>query len=258
MPADRNHIEHGMLVRQWKWPLRVAFWWVMIGSCVWVYAIAAHWWWAWRAAPQAPLVYSRAVLEADLAALAPMRPRLFEPMEVAGSIAGTLRESVLDACVAAARALLNWPVRYREARSKQSGAAAAAAAAAGEPDAGARFVADQLAGGSETLGMLAMGTEIFAMRTAMCLASLPLLGLLGAVALVDGLVARARRKASAGRESASIYHRAKLGSSFVAILGYLACVGAPRIVEPDRPLLAMALLMTLTLRLQVAYYKKYL
>lgn len=260
MPADRNHIEHGMLVRQWKWPLRVVFWWVMIASCVWVYAIAAHWLWAWRAAPQEPLAHSRAVLEADLAALAPLRPRLFEPMRVASWIATTLQGSVIDVCVGAARALLNWPARYRDARIRQAGAAGGGAASptGDEFDAGAQFVADQLAAGSEALGMLATGTQIFAVRTALYLAGLPLITLLAGVALADGFVARARRKACAGRESASIYHRAKLAVSFVAILGYVACVGAPSIVRPSRLLLPVVLLVPLALRWQAAYYKKYL
>lgn len=258
MPADRNHIEHGILVRQWKWPLRVVFWWVMIGSCVWVYAIAAHWWWAWRAAPQATLAHSRAVLEADLAALAPLRPRLFEPIRVASWIASTLQESVLDVCVGVARALMNWPTRYRDARIRQPGAGGAASPTSGEFDAGAQFVADQLAAGSEALGMLATGTQIFAVRTALYLASLPLLALLAGVATADGFVARARRKACAGRESASLYHRAKLAVSFVAILGYVVCVGAPLMVEPSEFLLPIVLLVALAVRLKVAYYKKYL
>ena len=258
MPSDRNNIEHGMLVRPWKWPLRVVFWWLMIASCVWVYAIAAHWLWAWRAAPQAPLAHSRAVLEADLAAIAPLRPRFFEPMRVAGWIASTLQDGVLGVCVGAARALMNWPTRYRDARLRQAGAGGAASPTDGDFDAGAQFVADQLAAGSEALGMLATGTQIFAVRTALYLASLPLIALLAGVALADGFLARARRKACAGRESASLYHRAKLAVSFVAILGYLACVGAPSMLEPSRLLLPIVLVVTLAVRMQVAYYKKYL
>lgn len=230
----------------------------MIGSCVWVYAIAAHWWWAWRAAPQATLSHSRAVLEADLAALAPIRARIFEPMRVAGWLASTLQGGVLDVCVGAARALMNWPAHCRDARIRQAGAGSAASSTAGEFDAGAQFVADQLAAGSEALGMLSTGTQIFAVRTALYLASLPLLALLAGVALADGLVARARRKACAGRESASLYNRAKLAVSFVAILGYVACVGAPSMVQRSRLLLPLVLLVALAIRLQVAYYKKYL
>ena len=44
----------------------------------------------------------------------------------------------------------------------------------------------------------------------------------------------------------------------MAILGYVACVGAPSMTEPDPLLLPIALLITLALRPQVAYYKKYL
>ena len=75
---------------------------------------------------------------------------------------------------------------------------------------------------------------------------------------VDGFVQRAKRKACAGRESASIYHRAKLGFSFLAILGYLVCVGMPSLAQPARVLLPLAGILTLLLRLQCACYKKYL
>ncbi|MCW5632761.1 MAG: DUF4400 domain-containing protein [Rubrivivax sp.] len=245
-----------MLVRQWKWPLRLMFWWAMIATCVWVYAIAAHWLWAWRATPQRPLAHIRVVLESDLAALAPLRSRLLEPVRVASWIASTLQDGVLDVCVEAARTLMNWPTRYREGRSRQSEVAGVTSPAV-EFDAGAQLVADQLAAGSETLGVLATGTQIFAVRTALYLASLPLLALLAGVGITDGLVARACRKACAGRESASIYHRAKLTLSLVLILGYVACVGAPSMREPGRLLLPVVLLVALAARLQVAYYKKY-
>jgi len=54
-----------------------------------------------------------------------------------------------------------------------------------------------------------VGTQMFGIRLATLLMFTPFLGLVYLVALTDGLVQRAVRRASGGRESASLYHRAK-------------------------------------------------
>ena len=61
----------------------------------------------------------------------------------------------------------------------------------------------------EAIRVAMVGTQLFGVRLAMLVTALPLLSLLYAVALADGLVQRAIRRASGGRESASLYHRAK-------------------------------------------------
>ena len=69
-----------------------------------------------------------------------------------------------------------------------------------------------------------VGTQLLGMRFAMLMRFLPLLMLLYAVGTVDGLTERAIRRSCGGRESASLYHRAKylqlavLGLSGVALL----------------------------------------
>ncbi len=60
--SSNSNIEHGVIVRQWKWPLRLAFWWVMIGLCVWCGTLALHWYWARTKAPDAPAAYAQEVL----------------------------------------------------------------------------------------------------------------------------------------------------------------------------------------------------
>jgi len=95
-------------------------------------------------------------------------------------------------------------------------------------------------------------------RTATYLCALPLLGLGALLGATDGLVARAKRKACAGHESASIYHRAKLGVSFVAILGYVTYLALPEVSQPLMILIPLAGCLTILVRLQCAFYKKYL
>ena len=125
-------------------------------------------------------------------------------------------------------------------------------------DAGGDYVRERIAEAGDLWRMVVVGTHVFAVRTAMVAAALPLALLAMAVGAVDGLVARAKRKACAGRESASLYHRAKLGQSFVAIIGYLLCLGLPSLAWPVAVLLPLAIGLAVLLRLQCAYYKKYL
>ena len=103
-----------------------------------------------------------------------------------------------------------------------------------------------------------LGSYAFAVRSAAYLAMAPALLLACGLGLADGLVLRARRKANAGRESSSLYHRAKLGFTLVLITGYLAFLVWPDMPHPATPLVGTAIAGSLLLRLQAAYYKKYL
>lgn len=257
MGSSNSNIEPGMLVRQWTWPLRIVFWWVTIGISVWGFTMAAQWLWALRQAPNDPLGHEQRVLEREMAALVQLTPGIFEPRELAQWMGTSIHDTALMSSMGFARALMNWPVAYRE-RAAANASAGSGTTASFSPDPGAAFVLDEVATAGRTWAMLATGTYIFAVRTAMYLAALPLLMLAAGVGLVDGLVARAKRKASAGRESASIYHRAKLGLSFVAILGYVACLGLPSFDQPIRALVPLAITMAILLHLQAAFYKKYL
>ena len=253
MASESATIEHGMLVRQWKWPLRLAFWWITIGLFVWAFALCAHWAWAYRNAPNAPgeqLAYIQTVLQQETTALGQLAPGFFEPFAVASWISNTLHNGVVATSLALSRTLMDWPLRKREASEGKTSPTFR--------DPGGDFVRKQLAEAGETWGILVTSTQIFAIRTAMYLCALPLILLGLALGGVDGFVSRAKRKACAGRESASIYHRAKLGLSFIAILSYLVCVGMPSLAQPAQVLLPLAFALALLLRIQCAYYKKYL
>lgn len=254
MATEGPTLDHGMLVRQWSWPLRMVFWSMFIGVVLWGLTIGLHWVWALRAQPDSPHAYEQQVLDRELAVLQTLRPGLFEPAKVAIWIGTSIRDTALLSATGFARAAMNWPVEYRQRMAKARGGEVPPAST----DAGAELVMSQVAQGGGTREMLLTGTYIFATRTAMYICALPLLLLAAAVGLADGLVARAQRKASAGRESASIYHRAKLALTFVPIMGYLMFLGLPTMAEPSLVLAPLALVVGGLLRVQCAFYKKYL
>lgn len=257
MATDNASFERGVLVRHWTWPVRVFFWSVAIGGTLWFATVCAHWLWASRTASD-PLLAQQALLERELAVLGALTPRLFEPPAVARWIGTSLRDTAIFSAMGFARALMNWPVAYRERQAQAQARAGGEQATPTVTDAGAQHVREELASAGSAWALLVSGTYIFAVRTAMFLSALPMLALAASVAVADGLVARAKRKATAGRESSSLYHRAKLGLSFVPILGYMGFLLVPEMHEPARWLVPMALAMAWMLRMQATYYKKYL
>ncbi len=87
---------------------------------------------------------------------------------------------------------------------------------------------------------------------------LPLLLLLYAVGTVDGLTERAIRRSCGGRESASLYHRAKYLQMVVLGLGGVALLVWPGPVQWKlcaAPLILGAGALT---RVQWTYYKKHM
>ena len=254
MATENPSFERGILVRQWSWPLRMAFWWVFIGVAVWASTVGVHWYWAQREQPGAPHAHQQRLLERELAVLGDLKPGVFEPRELAVWIGTSIRDTALLSAMGFARTLMNWPVEYRQRAAKARGEHVGPISA----DAGSDLVLQEVSGAGGTWALLVTGTYIFAARTAMYACALPLLLLAGSLGVVDGVVARALRKATAGRESASLYHRAKMGLSFVPIMGYLACLGAPSLEQAAPILVPLALLVATLLRMQAAYYKKYL
>lgn len=76
---------------------------------------------------------------------------------------------------------------------------------------------------------------------------------------VDGLVQRSIRKACGGHESAALYHRAKLyGVRLLPPFAAVIFLCSPIAISPGWVFVPVALVSALLLRLQAAYYKKYL
>lgn len=103
-----------------------------------------------------------------------------------------------------------------------------------------------------------IGTQLLGVRLATLALMLPLLGLIYVVAAIDGLAQRAIRRASGGRESASLYHRAKYMQVAVAVMGVVVVLVWP--APLDWLLIGMPLATTIGLfaRMQWMYYKKHL
>ena len=103
-----------------------------------------------------------------------------------------------------------------------------------------------------------IGTQLLGVRLVPLAMMAPLLMLVYLVAAADGLTQRAIRRACGGRESASLYHRAKhLQVMLLAMSGLLVLI-QPVSIDPRLVGVPVALLVGLLARLQWACYKKHL
>lgn len=110
----------------------------------------------------------------------------------------------------------------------------------------------------EAIHVAMIGTQLFGIRLAMLMMALPLVALFYCAALADGLAQRAIRRASGGRESASVYHRAKhLQVVLVAMTAAIALL-LPASIDQRHIWFPGALALGVLVRLQCAYYKKHL
>ena len=110
----------------------------------------------------------------------------------------------------------------------------------------------------ETIRVAMVGTQLFGVRLATLLMPVPFVAMAYAVSLADGLTQRAIRRASGGRESANLYHRAK--NLQVVLLTTTAAVSLllPVAIDPRSIWLPGAMLVAILARIQWAYYKKHL
>jgi hypothetical protein len=110
----------------------------------------------------------------------------------------------------------------------------------------------------EAIETAMVGTQLLGVRFASFMRFLPLLLLFYAVGAVDGLTERAIRRSCGGRESASLYHRAKYLQIVVLGLGGVALLVWPGPVAWE---LCAGLIVIVTgglARMQWAFYKKHL
>lgn len=103
-----------------------------------------------------------------------------------------------------------------------------------------------------------IGTQLFGVRLASLVMTLPMFALVYCVASVDGLMERAIRRVRGGRESASLYHRAKHLQVVLLVTSVAAGLLVPASMDLRYIWLPAALLVALLARLQWTYYKKHL
>ena len=103
-----------------------------------------------------------------------------------------------------------------------------------------------------------VGTQLLGVRAAILARFVPLVLLLYAVGAADGFTQRAIRRACGGRESASLYHRAKYLQLAVLGLGGVALLMWPGPVRWELCVALGALLTGGLASVQWAYYKKHM
>ena len=110
----------------------------------------------------------------------------------------------------------------------------------------------------EAIETAMLGTQLLGVRFATFMRFLPLLLVLYMVGAADGLTERAIRRSCGGRESASLYHRAKYLQLVALGLGGVALLVWPGPVAWE---LCAGMIVSATgglARLQWAFYKKHL
>ncbi len=103
-----------------------------------------------------------------------------------------------------------------------------------------------------------IGTQLFGVRLAMLAMAIPLFALAYCAAVTDGLVQRAVRRASGGRESASLYHRAKHLQVVLLVMSVAVALLIPASIDPWFVWVTGVVGVAILSRMQWAYYKKHL
>jgi hypothetical protein len=107
------------------------------------------------------------------------------------------------------------------------------------------------------VGRALTGSQVIAIRAAVVVAYLPWMGFLYLLAILDGLVERARRKYGGGRESSTIYHRAKYFQVTILTVACAAFLWWPGDLDSSLIITLTTLGCAFLVRLQAEYYKKY-
>ena len=110
----------------------------------------------------------------------------------------------------------------------------------------------------DTIEVAMIGTQLLGVRLATLAMMAPLLMLVYLVAAVDGLTQRAIRRACGGRESASLYHRAKHLQVMLLVMSGVLVLIQPVSIDPRLVGVPVAFLVGILARLQWACYKKHL
>jgi len=103
-----------------------------------------------------------------------------------------------------------------------------------------------------------IGTQLLGVRLATLGMMVPLLVLVYLVAAADGLTQRAIRRACGGRESASLYHRAKHLQVMLLVMSGVLVLIQPVSIDPRLVAVPVTFLIGILARLQWACYKKHL
>jgi integrating conjugative element membrane protein (TIGR03747 family) len=110
----------------------------------------------------------------------------------------------------------------------------------------------------EAIEAAMIGTQLLGVRLVMLAMAVPLLLIVYIVGTMDGLMQRAIRRACGGRESGSLYHRAKHLQVALTVVAILTCLLWPAMTDIRWISLPLTVALGILSRLQWAYYKKHL
>ena len=111
---------------------------------------------------------------------------------------------------------------------------------------------------TDAIEVAMIGTQLLGVRLATLGMIVPIIFLIYLVAAADGLTQRAIRRACGGRESASLYRRAKHMQVMLVAMGGVLVLIQPVSIDPRLVGDPVALLVGILARLQWACYKKHL
>jgi integrating conjugative element membrane protein (TIGR03747 family) len=100
-------------------------------------------------------------------------------------------------------------------------------------------------------------TQLFFVRMAIVIFSLPAFLLLAIVGVVDGLVERDLRRWGGGRESSNLYNLARKTVSPLFIIACVLYISSPVTVHPGWIIIPFACVVALSLRITLSRLKKY-
>jgi len=100
-------------------------------------------------------------------------------------------------------------------------------------------------------------TQIFVVRLALIVFSLPIFLFAGLVGAVDGLVERDLRRWGGGRESSNVFNLAKKSITPAFVLACVVYISLPFSVNPTLVILPFAILLGLAVRIAFERLKKY-
>lgn len=238
MMASRNASFHdGVLAGVVYWPLRSAFTLALAMVTVLVFAWVVDLVFVFKVWPEG-VEHLRHILAADLAYGLGLAERQGNALDVVPRSANLLYELVFEVT-----GFHEMGMRFSEG------------GALSIPD---TVVRNAYLAKRDEIEVAMIATQLLGVRIGTLLLMLPLLLLVYVVAAADGLTERAIRRASGGRESSGLYHRAKyiqiagLGTVGLAVILWLAPV------DWESVMVLLAVVMFFFVRLQWTYYKKHL
>lgn len=100
--------------------------------------------------------------------------------------------------------------------------------------------------------------QLFAVRLAVLILTLPTFILFSVVGLIDGLVRRDLRRWGGGRESSYLYHYAKKSVWRFVLIAAITYLALPISLHPAFILLPFAILFAVSISITASTFKKYL